>query len=54
MTGGNQLLDDGRADETGGSGNKYAHEQSLQISSETNFAARGYPGKVVTLSWYNG
>ena len=40
MTGGNQVFDDGRADETGGSGNKHTHEQSLQISWETNLAAR--------------
>jgi hypothetical protein len=31
MTGGNQVFDNGRADETGGAGNKHTHEQSLQV-----------------------
>jgi hypothetical protein len=39
MTGGNQVFDDGRADEAGGSGNKHAHGQTLQISWETSLAA---------------
>jgi hypothetical protein len=39
MTGGNQVFDDGRADETGGAGNKHTHGQSLQISWETSLAA---------------
>jgi hypothetical protein len=39
VTGGNQVFDDSRADETGGSGNEHTHKQSLQISWETNLAA---------------
>ena len=31
MAGGDQLLDDGRADPAGGAGDKYTHEQNLQV-----------------------
>ena len=31
MAGGDQFLDDGRADESGRAGDKYTHEQSLQV-----------------------
>jgi hypothetical protein len=36
MAGGDQVLDDSRADVSGGAGDEYTHEQSLQKSLETN------------------
>ena len=53
MTRGNQLADYGHPDEAGGAGDEYTHEQDLQFSLETNLSSMHYPGKVVTLSWYN-
>ena len=41
MAGGDQVLDDGRADPAGGSSDKYAHEQNLQVSLETQCRACG-------------
>jgi hypothetical protein len=49
MTGGNQVFDDGRANETGGSGNKHTHEESLQVGNEDHFGFVIYPSKVVML-----
>ncbi len=49
MTGGDQIFDDGRADEAGGSGDENAHEQDLQISLRDTFRAMLHPGKVVTI-----
>ena len=54
MAGGDQFLDDGRADEAGGAGDENTHEQVSRVSLETNLALMAIRGKVVTLSWYNG
>jgi hypothetical protein len=40
MTGGDQLLDDGRADPAGGTSDKHTHKQSLQVFLETNIDSR--------------
>ena len=49
-----QFLDDGGADESRGSSDKHAHEQSLQSFVGDKSVPVSYSGKVVTLSWYNG
>ena len=54
MTRGNQVFDDGRADESGGAGDKYAHEQSLLSFVADKLLLLGYCSKVVILSYYNG
>ena len=35
-----QLLDDGRADESGRTGDEHTHDRSLQVSLETNLCSR--------------
>ena len=39
MAGGDQILDDGRADPAGRAGDEHTHEQNLQVSLETSLGA---------------
>jgi hypothetical protein len=52
MAGGDQVIDDRRADPTGRSSDKYTHGKSPGFVGEQCLTV-GYSGKVVTLSWYN-
>jgi hypothetical protein len=40
MTRGNQVFDDGRADETSGAGDKHTHEEILQAGTRTTVGSR--------------
>ncbi len=46
-----QLPDDGRADESGGTCDKYAHGQNLLNVVGDDSVREYHPGKVVTLSY---
>ena len=53
VAGGDQFIDDGRADPAGGSSDEYAHVISPVFAGDT-YRPCLYHGKVVTLSWYKG
>lgn len=53
VAGGDQFIDDGRADPAGGSSDEYAHVISPVFAGDTYLLCL-YHGKVVTLSWYKG
>ena len=50
MSGADQFLDDGSADESGCASDKHTHEQSLQVSLGDKSGLAVYSGKVVTSS----